>query len=48
MYRKLIEAGWTLESIEEADYEALVNIVFAQKGPEKTKEVSLKDFIKSI
>ena len=46
--RQLIENGWTLEDIEEADFEALIQIVCSEPKKEKSKEVDLKDFVKSI
>jgi hypothetical protein len=37
-----------LEDIEEADFEALIQIVCSEPKKEKSKEVDLKDFVKSI
>ena len=46
--RELIAQGWTLNDIENTSLESLIEIVCTEPKKEKTKEVDLKDFLKSI
>jgi hypothetical protein len=44
MCRQLIKAGWTLNDIEEADFQTLVAVVCKQK--EEVKKIDLMDYMK--
>lgn len=43
MCRSLIKAGWTLNDIEEADFETLIAVVCKEK---KEKKIDLIDYMK--
>lgn len=43
MCRELIKAGWTLNDIEESDFETLIEVVCDKK---KQKKVDLADYLK--
>lgn len=46
--RSLIQQGWTLNDIEDANFETLIDVVCAGDKPQKKKEVSLNDFLKNM
>ncbi|WP_459905225.1 hypothetical protein [Enterococcus thailandicus] len=46
--RELVKAGWSLSDIENNSIEMMVKIACTEPKKEKTKEVDLKDFLKSI
>lgn len=46
--RELVKAGWSLSDIENNSIEMMVKIACKEPKKEKTKEVDLKDFLKSI
>ncbi|WP_438856732.1 hypothetical protein [Enterococcus sp. AZ007] len=48
LYRQLIEAGWTVQDIENSNYNRLIQVVCTKVKKEKPKEVPLKDFLKTI
>lgn len=45
MCRKLVEAGWKLDDIEEAEFELLTEVM-SNDQKKKQKQVSLNDFLK--
>jgi len=46
MCRQLIKAGWTLNDVEEADFETLVEVVCTSPSKRKQKKIDLMDYMK--
>ncbi|HFD1595650.1 MULTISPECIES: hypothetical protein [Enterococcus] len=46
--RELTKQGWSLSDIENNSFDTLIEIACVSPKKEKSKEVGLKDFIKSI
>jgi len=44
MCRSLVKAGWTLNDIEEADFETLIEVVCSKE--KKAKKIDLMDYMK--
>lgn len=47
LYRQLVEAGWSVNDIENTDFDLLMSVV-SEKETKKQKEVPLEDFLKRI
>ncbi|MGC4668275.1 hypothetical protein ACOY18_14350 [Enterococcus hirae] len=48
LFRQLVQAGWSINDIENTNFNRLVQIVCSEKAKEKPKEMDLKDFLKSL
>lgn len=44
MCRSLVKAGWTLNDIEESDFNTLIEVVCSKR--KKTKKIDLMDYMK--
>ncbi|EPI26163.1 hypothetical protein D352_00137 [Enterococcus faecium LA4B-2] len=43
-----MKTGWSVNDIENTNFNRLIQIVCSEKSIEKPKEMDLKDFLKSI
>lgn len=46
--RELVKHGWSLSDIENNSFEMMMKIACTESKKEQTKEVDLKDFLKTI